>query len=271
MHLNKRGTYGIASAAYWWGRLAAMVHRALLYTTSSACPVWALLFADDWDICAQAPDLAKHWLLSLWVLELFQVPIQWRKCKGGHTYTWVGYEKCLQEFHLGISARRAAWIEQWMSRTLEQGRITRKEMQEAVGRLVFVYGALSWDRPFLAPLFAFIHTGDLHVSTPLPLFVKSILFWLRARLRQRRSFPCHIDHQWRGSLMRVDAKAEGMTIGVGGWQPTADADGVIQKSLSPWFCVKLDATSAPWAFHKCLPYKTISSLELLASTIGSCF
>ena len=180
--------------------MAAMVHRALLYTTSSACPVWALLFADDWDICAQAPDLARHLLLPLLVLEVFQVPIQWRKCKGGHTYTWVGYEKCLQELRLGSSARRAAWIEQWMSRTLEQGCTTRKEMQEAVGRLVFVCGALSWDRPFLAPLFTLIHIGDLHASTPLPLFVKSILFWLRSRIRQRRSFPCHIDHQWKGVL-----------------------------------------------------------------------
>ena len=71
--------------------------------------------------------------------------------------------------------------------------------------------------------------------------------------------------------MRVDANAEGVSISVGGWQPMADGDGVIQKSLFPWFCVKLDSTSAPWAFHKGLPYKTISSLELLASTIGVMF
>ena len=68
--------------------------------------------------------------------------------------------------------------------------------------------------------------------------------------------------------MRVDAKAEGMSIAVGGWRPTYNGDGVIDKSISPWFSIKLDAASAPWAFHKGLPYRTISALELLASTVG---
>ena len=35
VYLNKRGTYGIASAAYLWGRLGAGLHRGLVYTWSN--------------------------------------------------------------------------------------------------------------------------------------------------------------------------------------------------------------------------------------------
>ena len=71
-----------------------------------------------------------------------------------------------------------------------------------------------------------------------------------------------------GTVFRVDAKAEGMAVAVGGWAPVKDSDGVIQKSLSPWFHVRLTKEEAPWAFAKGLPAGAISSLELLASLMG---
>ena len=47
--INKVGTYGVASAGYWWGRLAAAVLVRLPYYLVGKrwCPEF-LLFADDW-------------------------------------------------------------------------------------------------------------------------------------------------------------------------------------------------------------------------------
>ena len=42
------------------------------------------------------------------------------------------------------------------------------ELREALGRLVFVYGALTYDKPFLGPLFAFLSSPP-GVSRRLPL------------------------------------------------------------------------------------------------------
>ena len=47
VYINKVGTYGVASAAYWWGRLAGSVVRLLLKLFGSRIPTWLLLFADD--------------------------------------------------------------------------------------------------------------------------------------------------------------------------------------------------------------------------------
>ena len=68
--------------------------------------------------------------------------------------------------------------------------------------------------------------------------------------------------------MRVDAKAEGMSVAIGGWSPAAGADGQICTWSSSWFSIVLTESSAPWAFYKGLPAKAISALELLASTVG---
>ena len=68
--------------------------------------------------------------------------------------------------------------------------------------------------------------------------------------------------------MRVDAKAEGMIVAVGGWAPRYNEDGSIAKHRSLWFSIRLDEKSAPWAYAKGMPSRTISTLELLASTIG---
>ena len=51
--LNTRGTFGIASAAYWWGRLAAALTRSGLLVLGLWLPFWAFLFADDYDLTAE--------------------------------------------------------------------------------------------------------------------------------------------------------------------------------------------------------------------------
>ena len=70
------------------------------------------------------------------------------------------------------------------------------------------------------------------------------------------------------ALMRVDAKAEGLAVGVGGWAPHYGPGGDIILGKSEWFSISLTEKDAPWAFIKGAPARTISGLEMLATTIG---
>lgn len=65
-------------------------------------------------------------------------------------------------------------------------------------------------------------------------------------------------------VFRIDAKAEGEKIVVGGWESFA------QRELSEarWFSVELTRKTAPWAYVKADPFRTISSLELVAVLIA---
>ena len=67
-----------------------------------------------------------------------------------------------------------------------------------------------------------------------------------------------------GELFRLDAKAEGEDVAVGGWL----SRGVSRTWDAPWFAVKLNRRNAPWAFSRGEAFRTIASLELLGALIG---
>ena len=62
----------------------------------------------------------------------------------------------------------------------------------------------------------------------------------------------------RRERFRTDAKAEGMVVRVGGWELSHGED--TQKAR--WFSVALTPQSAPWAYAKGVPFRTIAALEL---------
>ena len=166
-------------------------------------------------------------------------PLSWKKTRGGFQYTWVGYEKSLKEWTLGISASRAAWADGWFTQLLDTRKVNTTELREALGRIVFVYGALHYDQPFLAPLFAFLALHPPGVDRKLPLYALIVVRWLRARLRARRAQPVRQRASIKHAVLRVDAKAEGLAVAAGGWAPFHDDEGRIVVEKPRWFSVKL--------------------------------
>ncbi len=193
-------------------------------------------------------------------------PISWEKIQGGDSMAWVGYELLLKEHALGLSASRASWCVEWLRRLLRDGSARMSDFRAGLGRLSFACGALEYERPFLAPLHAFaaLHEQDAH--RPLPLFVMVVLEFLAERIARRRHYPSAEVRSKLAEAPRVDARAEGDAIGLGGWLPTRDGSGVIATSASPWFSFQLDRASAPWAYARNgQPYRSIASLEALAA------
>ena len=268
VYLNKRGTYGVSSAAYWWGRLAALVHRAILIIVGRIL-LWLLLFADDWNAICSGPHRDLGAVMVVFLMAVFGVPLSWSKVQGGGVYPWIGYELSLDFRALGISERRAFWIIGWYTKVLDAGWVVPAELPDVLGRLTFVYGALPADRPFLAPIFAFAsRVGNGTRPIRLPLYVAMVLSWLRRKLQERRSAPVASRPFSPTAALRVDAKAEGLEVALGGWMPVLGSDGRPDKSLSRWFSLRLTPSSAPWAFVRGLPSSQISTLEMLATTVG---
>ena len=82
----------------------------------------------------------------------------------------------LRGWALGIS-----WMEGWFAKSLEARKLDPAELREALGRLGFVYGAWLYDRPLLAPLFAFLALHRPGREVRFPLYVLIVLRWLRDR------------------------------------------------------------------------------------------
>jgi hypothetical protein len=76
--------------------------------------------------------------------------------------------------------------------------------------------------------------------------------------------PCERKTLQLGEVFRMDAKAEGEKVVIGGWL----SQGGRKTREAPWFSLELTRATAPWAFARGEPFRTIASLELLGSLVG---
>ncbi len=169
------GVFGIASAAYWWGRLAACLLRLLHHLGDSSLEGWILLVADDFKLESTSATPEFSLLFYLWALVIMGVPLQWHKSTAGQRLEWVGYAFHLREHSLGLSASRAAWAVAWCTRHATNGGGSLEELREGVGRLGFAVGALVFDAPFQGPLCSYIGVCRSGGYRRYPAFVRLAL------------------------------------------------------------------------------------------------
>ena len=122
---------------------------------------------------------------------------------------------------------RAAWLEGWFGQTIAAWKFDTAELREALGRLVFVYGALQYARPVLPPLFSFFALHPPGREHRLPVYALFVLRLLKDRIRARRAHPLHWHAYLKHAVLSVVAKAEGLAVAVGGWAPFHDERGCI--------------------------------------------
>ena len=82
------GTFGVASAAYWWARAAGALIRLLHYVVGRRGHLWLLLMADDMAVelvdVATSPYGFTHGFGAIFAAaELIGMPLSWRKLRGG--------------------------------------------------------------------------------------------------------------------------------------------------------------------------------------------
>eukprot|EP00969_Alexandrium_andersonii_P100356 4426909-Alexandrium_andersonii.AAC.1 len=63
-------------------------------------------------------------------------------------------------------------------------------------------------------------------------------------------------------------QATTLQLGAGAQLATPAVQSAVCTELSPWFSVRLSEAVAPWAFVKGAPSRAMSTLELLAATVG---
>ena len=133
-----------------------------------------------------------------------------------------------------------------------------------MGRLQFLAGPLEEIRPFLGYLYAWSCAGPRYSKPRMPAMILLILKFIAELLKTARMSECRSRAKDLGEVFRLDAKAEGENVAIGGWRcrpgrPTREAE---------WFAVSLNRRNAPWAFSKGEAFRTIASLELLGALVS---
>ena len=198
------------------------------------------------------------------ILEVLAVPLTWRKVHGGAEFEWIGYFMDLGRFELGISASRAAWVIRWLDERVLERKACLGELREGLGRLQFAAGPLEHLRPLLGPLYAGACCGPRHARPLLPPMIMIIMTFLSGEIRKSRMSGCRERGKDAGELFRLDAKAQGEEVAIGGWRTL---EGKPTKEAA-WFAVRLTRKTAPWAFARGETFRVVASLELLGVLVG---
>ena len=69
----------------------------------------------------------------------------------------MGFEILHRSYSLGISARTAEWFVRWTREMASRPVVNMDNFEEGLGRIMYVAGALEYERPFLAPLYKFLN------------------------------------------------------------------------------------------------------------------
>ncbi len=216
IYFYKYGVFGVSSIAYFWSRIGGVAVRACHYMADASAELWLLLMADDLKAEATGHHNHRHLLAVLLFLRVINVPLSWGKVKGGDRVCWIGYELDLTRLTLGITASRADHAVTFLRRIIRDGQVRVAEFRSEVGRLSFICSALEYERPFLGPLYSFLAICKGDVIRSLPRFVAVACQHLADRISLRRSYPSAVVRQRTATAPRVDARAEGEEIGIGG-------------------------------------------------------
>ena len=264
VYLNAVGTFGIVSASYWWYRLFSGLGR-LLYYAHGQDSTTLLTYVDDLIWITESSQGLPRILASIFLLEILGIPFAWHKFRGGAEHGWIGFSISAHQRLLGISKSRADWMIGWIRKVKSDGFVNIADMGAVLGRLSFGLTVLPLLRPFLGPLYAWVAAVRHCHILKLPKAIYMILSFLESFfLKDLRT--AHVPRKGRKplELFRTDAKAEGDEMWVGGW-----ASG---ESANPyechWFAERISHLEAPWFHMAGQSYRSIASLELLATLIG---
>ena len=264
VYLNTRGTFGVASAAFWWGRVAGTCFRVLHRLMPQDSLFYLLLFADDGLILSGGPRYQFQVVAILLFLEVMEMPLSWRKCRGGFETEWIGYQVDIRSWSVGVSEKKVAWLVQWVDRLVAEGQVLGREFKAGIGRMGFLAGAIRAARPFLAPLYATSARVGPTSFVTLHMAVKLSLTFFKMVVSEKPRKIVSSLPRVLGEVFRVDAMADQDGIAVGGWESYNGRS----PSQARWFSLKLTKKNAPWLYVKGEPFRVIAAAELVGVLVA---
>eukprot|EP00439_Symbiodinium_sp_Y106_P006041 s4070_g1.t1 len=206
-----------------------------------------LIYVDDLHVIVYGGEkFMTLWALFL-ALEVVGTPFAYRKFKGGLEVDYIGYHLDYFTWTAGISAKRSAWIVDWVSRAeASNWTVVGRQLIEFIGRLNFVTRMLTWMKPFLAPLYAWQSAIGRGTVALEGLYhhnhdsKKAIHFENGARLDSVQACWPATDRQ----AFRTDAKCERGRIVLGGWS----LERGLNTKEAQWFILDLTPQDVPALF-----------------------
>ena len=145
--INKVGTYGMASAQIYWGRMAALLLRLVYHIFPLAD--WGFVFVDDF--CWLLRKTLAESLTTSILLFLLAIgcPLSWKKTAIGSSNTWLGFIVTPSQQLVRMAPAKHDLVMSVLSRMMANEEFTRAELDSALGRLQWATTCCPLTKPFL--------------------------------------------------------------------------------------------------------------------------
>ena len=168
--------------------MARATGRIDQYIPGHSAQTWHLLVADDNMLDAWGPAYREAIISFFTWCSLVGAPLSWPKTAGRDTVSWVGFEIFQRSYKLGISERRSQWFIRWTWEVADSDHVQMTNFEEGLGRVLYVVGALGYERPFLGPLYRFMVLHPRGSVRRVSSFVEFIL-----SIERSRHYCCAVD------------------------------------------------------------------------------
>ena len=148
--VNKVGTYGMASAQSYWGRLAALLLR-VLYALFPQVD-WNFVFVDDFLWLLRSEGAVNVAVALLATLLALGTPLSWKKTHLAEVNTWLGFVVHPNIPQVLMAANKHILVMEVLQIMVEGQAMHLKDIEKALGRIQWATAACPLAKSMLQPL-----------------------------------------------------------------------------------------------------------------------
>eukprot|EP00971_Amphidinium_carterae_P321037 6381635-Amphidinium_carterae.1 len=256
--VNKVGTFGVASAQYHWGRVAALICRLCHHLSHGA---WVFVYVDDFLTLHPDETAQRDQMIILAFLMVLNVPLSWRKLQHGKQLQWIGVHFDLVHWTVQPQGDKLPQLLGFLDSVVRGQPAHVKPLRHMLGVLAWYTGVLPQLKAFLAPLYKWLHAikNAGRPSKLLRAIAQAFLIALQSPVPQ----PCEFFRLSSGRGA-TDAGASQHSATIGGWWSTSPEP---QKDRVQWFSMELSPVQHAWAWKSGNPQHRIGAIELYANLV----
>eukprot|EP00438_Fugacium_kawagutii_P034644 Skav215975 [mRNA] locus=scaffold1158:60855:68030:- [translate_table: standard] len=150
--VNKVGTYGMASAQLYWGRLAALLLRLVYHLFRQVD--WGFIFVDDFCWLLKQSTSGHMATAILATLIALGTPLSWKKTHLAETNTWLCFVVHPNIPQVQMAAPKHVIVMELLSQLIEDKVFTAKEIEKALGRIQWATAVCPLTKSLMQPSWA---------------------------------------------------------------------------------------------------------------------
>ena len=137
LYFYRVAPFGAIFSAHWWGRLGGFLTRFLHLAIYVKHALW-LYYVDDFLLCQRWDVLPLTATFIIILLQLFGIPISWKKYDLSKEITWIGWQFHFSSGIVTLDINKRSKLIRLISSLQHQSRVHKKDLERFIGLAMWI-------------------------------------------------------------------------------------------------------------------------------------